>query len=109
MKARKDKYYDNLKLALKWNRDDIARTDIFSGEEKFKPSELASLMEMALVLNRPKFVQLLLENGLNSKTYLDLRRLLFLYNSGEVSYFLTKMLKLVSILMHHVYISLTGK
>ena len=103
MKARKDKYYDNLKLALKWNRDDIARTDIFSGEEKFKPSELA----MALVLNRPKFVQLLLENGLNSKTYLDLRRLLFLYNSGEVSYFLTKMLKLVSILMHYVYISLT--
>lgn len=73
-----------MKLALQWNRDDIAKTDIFTGEEEFKPHQLANLMEIALLQNKPKFVELLLENGLNLKSFLSAKRLLFLYNSQKV-------------------------
>jgi hypothetical protein len=46
--------------------------------------ELNILMEMALVQNKPEFVELLLENGLNLKSFLTIRRLCFLYNSNKV-------------------------
>lgn len=82
--ARKNKYYENLKLALQWNRNDIAKTDIFTGEEEFQSYQLANLMEMALIQNKPEFVELLLENGLNLKSFLTVRRLCFLYNSHKV-------------------------
>ena len=80
-------YFENLKLALEWNRDDLVKTYVFTGEEDFKPYELANLMEMALIQNRPKFVELLLENGLNVKSFLTIRRLLYLYNCDQVLIF----------------------
>ncbi len=83
-KNEKVRYYKNLKLALQWNRDDIARSEIFNGDEEFKTSELNNLMEFALLENRPKFVELLLENGVNLKSFLTIKRLLFLYNSHKV-------------------------
>ena len=70
---------------MQWNRSDIAKTDIFTGEEEFKPYQLANLMEMALIQNKPEFVELLLENGLNLKSFLTVIRLCFLYNSNKVS------------------------
>lgn len=76
----KNQYYENLKLAINWDRLDVAEV-IFTGEEEFKPNQLENLMEIALLKNKPKFVQLLLENGLNIKTFLTYRRLMFLYNS----------------------------
>jgi hypothetical protein len=78
-------YKDNLKLAITWNRYDIAKNDIFTGEENFHPKDLEDLMELALVENKPNFVELLLENGLNVKQFLTQRRLMFLYNSKKVS------------------------
>lgn len=83
-KARKTQYYSNLKLALRWNRCDIAKNFIFNGEEEFKPYELANLMELALLLDRVDFVELLLENGANIKSLLSVRRLYFFYNSETV-------------------------
>lgn len=77
-------YFENLKLALQWNRDDIAKTYIFTGEEDIRSNQLSHLMEMALLQNKPKFVELLLENGLNLKSFLTVRRLLFLYNCQKV-------------------------
>jgi hypothetical protein len=41
-------------------------------------------MEMALIQNKPEFVELLLENGLNLKSFLTVRRLYFLYNSTKI-------------------------
>ena len=38
-------------------------------------------MEMALLQNKPEFVKLLLENGLNLNSFLTVKRLYFLYNS----------------------------
>ena len=74
-------------MAIQWNSVDIAKSDIFTGEEEFKPNQLNNLMEIALVENKPKFVKLLLENGLNLKTFLTYRRLIFLYNSQKVNIF----------------------
>lgn len=88
--ARKNQDFENLKLALQWNRDDIAKTDIFTGEEEFKQHQIASLMEMALLQNKPKFVELLLENGLNLKSFLTVKRLLFLYNSQKMRFLAKK-------------------
>ena len=73
-------YYENLKLAINWNRFDLAKSDIFTGEEDFKPNQLENLMEIALLKNKPQFVQLLLEH-INIKTFLTYKRLIFLYNS----------------------------
>ena len=76
-----------MKLALQWNRSDIAKTDIFTGEEDFRQTQLAKLMEIALIQNKYEFVELMLENGLNLKTFLTIRRLIVLYNSQKVSCF----------------------
>jgi hypothetical protein len=87
-------------------KHDIALSDIFTGEEEFQPNQLENLMEIALLKNKPKFVKLLsveifpkfefskikikfnkrfvkllLENGLNIKKFLTVKRLVFLYNS----------------------------
>lgn len=69
---------------MQWNRDDLARSEIFTGEEDFKPGQLALLMELALIQNKPNFVELLLDNGLNLKSFLTVQRFLFLYNSQKV-------------------------
>ena len=84
LNTRKNQHYENLKLALQWNRCDIAKNYIFTGEEEFKPNQLANLMELALLQDRPEFVELLLENGLNLKSFVLTRRLYFLYNSHKV-------------------------
>ena len=82
------KHSEDLKLALKWNRIDLAKTYIFTGEEEFEPEQLANLMEMALIQNKPEFVELLLENGVDLKSFLKKRRLYYLYNSHIVIYLL---------------------
>ncbi len=79
--AQKNQHYENLKLALQWNRSDIAKNYIFTGEEEFHADQLANLMEMALLQNKPEFVMLLLQNGLNLNSFLTVKRLYFLYNS----------------------------
>ena len=75
MVANKNQHYENLKLAINWNRYDIAKTDIFTGEEEFEPCQLENLMEIALLKDKPSFVKLLLENGLNIKTFLTVQQL----------------------------------
>ncbi len=66
-------------------KHDIAKSEIFTGEEEFKPNQLENLMEIALIKNKPKFVKLLLEHGLNMRKFLTYRRMIFLYNSVKVS------------------------
>ncbi len=84
LKCRQNEYYENLKLSMYWNRDDVAKEYIFTGEEEFKERELETLMEIALLENKPKFVEILLENGLNLNRFLSDRRLNAFYNIHEV-------------------------
>ncbi|XP_034741954.1 transient receptor potential cation channel subfamily M member 2 [Etheostoma cragini] len=60
-----------LKLAIAWNRVDIAETEIFTEESQWKSSDLHWAMSLALVDNKPPFVSLLLENGVSLKDFLQ--------------------------------------
>ncbi len=71
-------------MAIKWNQIDIAKSHIFNGEEDLKTYQLFSLMELAIVENKPDFVELLIENNIDLTAFLTERRLLFLYNSNKV-------------------------
>lgn len=60
-----------LELAIAWNRVDIAETEIFTEESQWKSSDLHWAMFSALVGNKPEFVSLLLENGVNLRDFLQ--------------------------------------
>ena len=81
----KEKLIENLELALTWNKIDIASNDIFNGREEFTSKQLNRIMEMALVYDRPGFVELLLENKINLDDFLTPKRLFYLYNCINVS------------------------
>ncbi len=83
--ARKNEFYENFKLSLKWNRSDIAKTEILTGEENFEMHQLTNLMEMAISENKPDFIDILLENRVNLYSFLTYKRLYYFYNSIKVS------------------------
>jgi transient receptor potential cation channel subfamily M protein 2 len=58
LKAQKNNHFDNLKLALQWNRIDIAKSDIFTGDEHLSSEQLSKLLEIALIENKTEFVKL---------------------------------------------------
>ncbi|XP_037686515.1 transient receptor potential cation channel subfamily M member 2 isoform X3 [Choloepus didactylus] len=74
-----------LKLAVAWNRVDIARSEIFSGEWQWKPADLHPVMAAALISNKPEFVKLFLENGVQLKEFVTWDTLLYLYENLESS------------------------
>nr|XP_020463822.1 transient receptor potential cation channel subfamily M member 5-like [Monopterus albus] len=74
-------YIDELKLAVAWNRVDIAKTELFNGDVKWKYEDLEDAMTDALINDKPQFVRLFCENGLNILDYLTYRRLEHLYCS----------------------------
>ncbi|CAF1036957.1 unnamed protein product [Brachionus calyciflorus] len=82
--SQKGKHFDNLRLATQWNRIDIAKNNILIGEEEFTSDQLSKLLEIALIDNKPEFVQLFLENGANLNNFLTNGRLYYLYNSESI-------------------------
>ena len=82
--------YDKLKLTLEWNRVDLAKSDIFTGEEEFSNENKNDLFEMALVQDRPLFLEIILETGFDLKSFLTYNRLLSLYQNEEVNFDLDK-------------------
>ncbi|XP_060883276.1 transient receptor potential cation channel subfamily M member 4a [Labrus mixtus] len=74
-------YTDELKLAVAWNRVDIAKTELFNGHIQWKYEDLEDSMTDALINDKPKFVRLFCENGLNIVDYLSYGRLESLYRS----------------------------
>lgn len=81
--AQKSKSHKNLELTLYWNKVDIANSDIFNGNESFTSEQLENIMEEALKINSPKFVQLLLENKLYIDEFLTKKRLYDLFNYSK--------------------------
>ncbi|KAM4731283.1 transient receptor potential cation channel subfamily M member 2 [Anableps anableps] len=85
-----------LELAIAWNRVDLAETEIFTEESQWKSSDLHWAMTLALVGNRPEFVSLLLENGVNLRDFLqDDNTLCELYKQLPNCFFLYKLAKRV--------------
>uniref|UniRef100_A0AAY4C4L6 Transient receptor potential cation channel, subfamily M, member 4a n=1 Tax=Denticeps clupeoides TaxID=299321 RepID=A0AAY4C4L6_9TELE len=74
-------YTEELKLAVAWNRVDIARSELFNGSIHWSYEDLKDPMTDALVNNKPEFVRLFTENGLNIMDYLSYKRLEDLYCS----------------------------
>ncbi|KAJ8028966.1 Transient receptor potential cation channel subfamily M member 3 [Holothuria leucospilota] len=88
LKASNLQYASQLKLALIWNRVDIAKDAIFTGDKKWEVKDLEASMELALLKNRVDFVKLLLEH-VCIYGFLTVARLERLYNSNDEETFST--------------------
>uniref|UniRef100_A0A3Q3VMZ5 Uncharacterized protein n=1 Tax=Mola mola TaxID=94237 RepID=A0A3Q3VMZ5_MOLML len=74
-------YNEELKLAVTWNRVDIAKSELFNGDIQWRYEDLEDSMTDALINDKPHFVRLFAENGLNILDYLTYARLETLYRS----------------------------
>ncbi|XP_063085130.1 transient receptor potential cation channel subfamily M member 5 [Cavia porcellus] len=74
-------YLDELKLAVAWDRVDIAKSEIFSGDVEWKSCDLEEVMMDALVSNKPEFVRLFVDNGADMADFLTYGRLQQLYRT----------------------------
>ncbi|KAJ7421358.1 Transient receptor potential cation channel subfamily M member 2 [Willisornis vidua] len=70
-----------LKLAVAWNRVDIARSEIFTDDHDWKPTDLHPMMAAALISNKPEFVKLFLEQGVRLKEFVTWDTLVYLYDN----------------------------
>ncbi|XP_058530795.1 transient receptor potential cation channel subfamily M member 4 isoform X1 [Ochotona princeps] len=76
-------YLDELRLAVAWNRVDIAQSELFRGDIQWRSFHLeASLMD-ALLNDRPEFVRLLISHGLSLGHFLTPTRLAQLYGAAS--------------------------
>ncbi|XP_007653247.1 transient receptor potential cation channel subfamily M member 8 isoform X1 [Cricetulus griseus] len=66
----KDNWNGQLKLLLEWNQLDLASDEIFTNDRRWESADLQEVMFTALIKDRPKFVRLFLENGLNLQKFL---------------------------------------
>lgn len=74
---------DQLKLALTWNRVDVAEEKIFTPDTDWPPGSLDDVMLDALRLGRVDFVKLFLAHGVSMRDFLTVSRLTKLYNSAD--------------------------
>ncbi|XP_053462912.1 transient receptor potential cation channel subfamily M member 4 isoform X1 [Nycticebus coucang] len=89
-------YLDELRLAVAWNRVDIAQSELFRGDIQWRSFHLeASLMD-ALLNDRTEFVRLLISHGLSLGHFLTSTRLDQLYSAAPPSSLLHSLLHQVS-------------
>ncbi|KAM9780448.1 transient receptor potential cation channel subfamily M member 4-like [Neosynchiropus ocellatus] len=74
-------HIEELKLAVAWNRDVVAKSELFNGDIEWRYEDLEDSMTDALINDKPQFVRLFCENGLNILDYLTYGRLESLYQS----------------------------
>ncbi|XP_063806645.1 transient receptor potential cation channel subfamily M member 2-like [Pseudophryne corroboree] len=74
-----------LKLAVSWNRTDIAEKEIFTEDWTWKPSDLYPSLMVSLIEDKPAFVHLLLDHGVSLSEFLTWDRLTDLYNNTDPS------------------------
>ncbi|XP_061568851.1 transient receptor potential cation channel subfamily M member 4a [Cololabis saira] len=93
--SKASEYTEELKLAVAWNRVDIAKSELFNGDIQWRFEDLEDSMTDALINDKPQFVRLFCENGLNVLDYLTYSRLEGLYRSlsdSELAYVLLQRL-----------------
>ncbi|NP_001155067.1 transient receptor potential cation channel subfamily M member 8b L homeolog [Xenopus laevis] len=64
-KQDKGNWNAQLKLLLDWNQLELASNELFANGQRWKTADLEDAMFSAIVKDRPEFVRLLLENGLD--------------------------------------------
>lgn len=72
---------DQLRLALKWDRADVAAEQLLTADMQWEMADLEEAMLEALLSNRVAFVQLLLQHGVVMRDFLTVLRLRKLYNA----------------------------
>eukprot|EP00057_Strongylocentrotus_purpuratus_P010202 XP_011664676.1 PREDICTED: transient receptor potential cation channel subfamily M member 2 isoform X5 [Strongylocentrotus purpuratus] len=80
LKANKGRIQDQLRLALIWNRVDVAKREIFTDDREWGKGQLDESLRYALSNNQVSFIELFLEQGVNLKDYLTIKELTILYN-----------------------------
>ncbi|XP_048725963.1 transient receptor potential cation channel subfamily M member 8 isoform X2 [Caretta caretta] len=78
----KDNWNGQLKLLLEWNQLDLASDEIFTNDRRWESADLQDVMFIALIKDRPKFVRLFLENGLNLRKFLSKEVLTELFSNN---------------------------
>ncbi|KFV62652.1 Transient receptor potential cation channel subfamily M member 8 [Dryobates pubescens] len=78
----RDNWNGQLKLLLEWNQLDLASDEIFTNDRNWESADLQDVMFTAIVKDRPKFVRLFLENGLNLRKFLTTEVLRELYTNN---------------------------
>ncbi|XP_075392654.1 transient receptor potential cation channel subfamily M member 4 isoform X2 [Tenrec ecaudatus] len=73
-------YLDELRLAVAWNRVDIAQSELFRGDIQWRSTHLEASLLDALLNDRPEFVRLLISRGLSLGHFLTPGRLAQLYS-----------------------------
>ncbi|KAE8628405.1 hypothetical protein XENTR_v10007503 [Xenopus tropicalis] len=74
-----------LKLAVAWNRADIAESQIFTEDWMWKPSDLYPSLMVSLIDDKPSFLRLFLERGVSLSEFITWDMLTELYNNTEPS------------------------
>ncbi|XP_053514216.1 transient receptor potential cation channel subfamily M member 5 [Artibeus jamaicensis] len=74
-------YLDELKLAVAWDRVDIAKSELFNGDVEWKSRDLEEVMMDALLSDKPEFVRLFVDHGANVADLLTYGRLQQLYRA----------------------------
>ncbi|XP_051786421.1 transient receptor potential cation channel subfamily M member 2-like [Erpetoichthys calabaricus] len=88
-----DNWEHQLKLAVAWNRMDIAKCKIFKDDWLLKSTGLRPVMMVeALIADKSNFVRLFLENGMNLQEILTKSVVLELYNNLSSSSLIYRML-----------------
>ncbi|XP_048583807.1 transient receptor potential cation channel subfamily M member 7 isoform X3 [Nematostella vectensis] len=82
LKSQHSQLEDQLSLALVWDRADIAKTEIFTEDQKWEVPMLETAMMEALLHDRVEFVDLLLDNGVSMANFLTVKRLEELYRKN---------------------------
>ena len=86
LNAKRPPAAEQLRLALAWNRVDLARTLIFSDKPEWQidESSIHELFFEALTMDRVEFVKLMLERGFDVQQVLTWKKLEQLYNINHL-------------------------
>ncbi|WAR05192.1 TRPM2-like protein [Mya arenaria] len=103
-KANKNQVMDQLRLALAWNRIDVAKSDIFTDDKRWPTGKLDDVMFSAIQLNRVDFIELFLDHGVSVKEFLTKKRLLMLYNKQRHNFSLNDVGILIQELMGDTFL-----
>ncbi|CAG5112757.1 Oidioi.mRNA.OKI2018_I69.chr2.g6938.t1.cds [Oikopleura dioica] len=77
-----------LKMAMSWDRPDIARSHVFAFPyaKNFPVGSLRKRLEEALVNDKVEFVKLFMDHGVSMHKFLTIKRLEDLYNADKPDY-----------------------
>ncbi|XP_077993758.1 transient receptor potential cation channel subfamily M member 2-like isoform X2 [Glandiceps talaboti] len=93
--AKKADKRGQLHLALAMNRIDIAESVMCQAGRSWKVEDRHQLLEKAFINNQVEFVKLFIENGVDLRTFLTVKRLTTLYNKIRHTTLLYRLLKKV--------------